>query len=152
MSKLLKKWLIYKWLKTGASIIEVVDEVLLKVDQYINDYKGLLTYEIIDNSAEQIDKDFKQLTKDFTLTFLLVFLVLFLVIGLKEVVVAGIAIPLTFFSTFIIMNWLGISLNFLSIFSLILALGLLVDDAIVVVSATKQYLRSGKFTPEEAVL
>ncbi len=138
--------------KTGASIIDVVDEVLLKVNKYSDNYAGLLSYEIVDNSAEQIEDDFKQLTKDFTLTFILVFLVLFLVIGFKEAIVAGIAIPLTFFSTFIIMNWLGISLNFLSVFSLILALGLLVDDAIVVVSATKQYLQSGKFTPEEAVL
>jgi multidrug efflux pump subunit AcrB len=138
--------------KTGASIIEVVDQVLINVDTYVDQYDGLLTYEIVDNSAQQIDDDFKQLTKDFSLTFILVFLVLFLVIGFKEAIVAGIAIPLTFFASFIVMNSLGISLNFLSVFSLILALGLLVDDAIVVVSATKQYLRSGKFTPEEAVL
>lgn len=138
--------------KTGASIIEVVNDVLFQVDKYVDDYDGMLSYVIVDNSAQRIEQDFKQLTKDFSLTFILVFLVLLLVIGFKEAIVAGIAIPLTFFSTFIVMNWLGISLNFLSVFSLILALGLLVDDAIVVVSATKQYLRSGKFTPEEAVL
>jgi HAE1 family hydrophobic/amphiphilic exporter-1 len=62
------------------------------------------------------------------------------------------AIPLVFFVSFGVLLFLGISLNFLSLFSLILSLGLLVDDDIVVVSATKQYLNSGKFTPEEAVL
>jgi HAE1 family hydrophobic/amphiphilic exporter-1 len=46
----------------------------------------------------------------------------------------------------------GQTLNFLSLFSLILSLGLLVDDAIVVVQATKQYMSTGKFTPEQAVL
>ncbi len=138
--------------KTGAPIIDSVDEAIILLDASLEKMPPGLNYQITDNNAERIAKDFRQLTQDFSITFLLVFLVLFLVIGLKEALVAGIAIPLTFFSTFIIMNAVGISLNFLSVFSLILALGLLVDDAIVVVSATKQYLRTGKFTPEEAVL
>jgi multidrug efflux pump subunit AcrB len=79
-------------------------------------------------------------------------IILFLIVGLKEAFVAGLAIPLVFFITFGVLHAIGITLNFLSLFSLILALGLLVDDAIVVVSATKQYLNTGKFTPEEAVL
>jgi multidrug efflux pump subunit AcrB len=138
--------------KTGAPIIDSVDEAIKVLDTNLAQMPSGLNYQITDNSAERIADDFRQLTKDFGLTFLLVFLVLFLVIGIKEALVAGIAIPLTFFSTFIVMDIVGISLNFLSVFSLILALGLLVDDAIVVVSATKQYLRTGKFTPEEAVL
>ena len=137
---------------TGAPIIDSVDEAIISLDTNLEKMPPGLSYEITDNSAERIEKDFSQLIRDFSITFLLVFLVLFLVIGLKEALVAGIAIPLTFFSTFIVMDIVGISLNFLSVFSLILALGLLVDDAIVVVSATKQYLRTGKFTPEEAVL
>ncbi len=138
--------------KTGAPIIDSVNEAILSLDANLEKMPPGLIYEITDNSAERIEKDFRQLIRDFSITFLLVFLVLFLVIGLKEALVAGIAIPLTFFTTFIVMDIVGISLNFLSVFSLILALGLLVDDAIVVVSATKQYLRTGKFTPEEAVL
>jgi multidrug efflux pump subunit AcrB len=82
----------------------------------------------------------------------LVFGVLFLIVGFKEALIAGLAVPLVFFITFGTMLLTDISLNFLSMFSLILSLGLLVDDAIVVVSATKQYIRTGKFTPEEAVL
>ena len=97
-------------------------------------------------------RNFDQLVHDFILTIILVFGILFLIIGLKEALVASLAIPLVFFITFGVMLYFGISLNFLSMISLILALGLLVDDAIVVVSATKQYLNTGKFTPEEAVL
>lgn len=106
---------------------------------------------VVDFSRE-IAKNFEQLSHDFLLTVLLVGLVLFLVVGAKEAFVAGLAVPLVFCVSFGVMLLTGISLNFLSLFSLILSLGLLVDDAIVVVSATKQYLRSGKFTPEEAVL
>ncbi|KKU59165.1 MAG: Acriflavin resistance protein [Candidatus Wolfebacteria bacterium GW2011_GWE2_47_12] len=102
--------------------------------------------------GKQIKTDFDQLTHDFLLTLILVMGILFLIVGLKEAFVAGIAIPLVFFATFGVMLVAGLTLNFLSVFSLLLALGLLVDDAIVVVSATKQYLKTGKFTPEEAVL
>ncbi|MCF7860110.1 efflux RND transporter permease subunit [Patescibacteria group bacterium] len=137
--------------KTGGSILdtsEQTQEILSSMTEKLPGAGYTITY----NAADQIDQDFGQLTHDFILTLVLVFAILFLIVGFKEALVAGLAIPLVFFATFGVMLMNGISLNFLSLFSLILALGLLVDDAIVVVSATKQYLRSGKFTPEEAVL
>lgn len=137
--------------KTGGSILDISAEVQTILDRMTKALPGA-TYEITYNAADQINQDFNQLTHDFILTLLLVFTILFLIVGFKEALVAGLAIPLVFFATFGVMLMTDISLNFLSLFSLILALGLLVDDAIVVVSATKQYLRSGKFTPEEAVL
>ncbi len=137
--------------KTGGSIIDTSAQAKTILDRFTSELPGS-SYEITYDAAEQIDQDFKQLTHDFLLTLILVFTILFLIVGFKEALVAGLAIPLVFFATFGVMLMTGISLNFLSLFSLILALGLLVDDAIVVVSATKQYLRTGKFTPEEAVL
>ena len=138
--------------KTGGSIIETVAKSRAIVDAKIKTFAPGVLYAATTDFSKLIQKDFTQLTHDFLITLTLVFLTLFLIVGLKEAIVAGLAIPLVFFATFGVMNLTGISLNFLSIFSLILALGLLVDDAIVVVSATKQYLKSGKFTPEEAVL
>ena len=138
--------------KTGGSIIETVAKSREIVDAKIKTFAPGVLYAATTDFSKLIQKDFTQLTHDFLITLVLVFVTLFLIVGLKEAIVAGLAIPLVFFATFGVMNLTGISLNFLSIFSLILALGLLVDDAIVVVSATKQYLKSGKFTPEEAVL
>lgn len=138
--------------KTGGNIVTTVQEARAKTDELLKKMPAGLSYEVTIDMADQIDRDFNQLTNDFILTLILVFAVLFLIVGLKEALVAGLAIPLVFFATFGAMLVAGISLNFLSVFSLILSLGLLVDDAIVVVSATKQYLRTGKFTPEEAVL
>lgn len=137
--------------KTGGSILDTSEqakEILTTMTEELPGADYIITYD----AANQINQDFGQLAHDFTLTLILVFTILFLIVGFKEALVAGLAIPLVFFATFGVMLMAGISLNFLSLFSLILALGLLVDDAIVVVSATKQYLRTGKFTPEEAVL
>ncbi len=138
--------------KTGGSILDTINQSQKAVDSLLTTFQPGVNYEVVVDFGKRIKMDFDQLTHDFILTLLMVFLILFLIVGLKEAFVAGLAIPLVFFVTFAVMQLTGISLNFLSIFSLILSLGLLVDDAIVVVSATKQYLRTGKFTPEEAVL
>lgn len=138
--------------RTGGSIINIADSADGKVSEMLKTFPGGIKYEITFNQADQIRKDFEQLTHDFFLTLALVVIILILIVGLKEAFVAGLAIPLVFFTTFGVMLSTGTSLNFLSIFSLLLSLGLLVDDAIVVVSATKQYMKTGKFTPEEAVL
>lgn len=137
--------------RTGGNIIGTVDLAKKSLDDYVKTIPGL-EYNITLDNAKFIREDFDRLTHDFFLTIFLVMGVLFLLIGAKEALVAGLAIPLVFFITFGVMDLAGITLNFLSMFSLLLSLGLIVDDAIVVVSATKQYMRAGKFTPEEAVL
>lgn len=138
--------------RTGSSILDTVGQVKLAINSTLKTFKPGVRYDVTQDNAKEINKSFTELEHDFILTLILVFGILFIIVGLKEAFVAGLAIPLVFFATFASLLNLGISLNFLSLFSLILALGLLVDDAIVVVSATKQYLRTGKFTPEQAVL
>ena len=138
--------------KTGGSIIDISDQAHATVAVADATFPSGVRSEIMQDNAKLIREDFDHLKRDFMITLTLVMVTLFLIVGLKEAIIAGLAIPLVFFSTFGIMLLSGISLNFLSLFSLLLSLGLLVDDAIVVVSATKQYLKTGKFTPEEAVL
>lgn len=138
--------------KTGGSIADTGDQAKATIEAMIKNMPSDLRYNISIDSSEQIKDDFNGLVRDFIITIILVFLLLFLIVGLKEALVAGMSVPLIFLATFGIMLQTDVSLNFLSMFSLILALGLLVDDAIVAVTATKQYMRTGKFTPEEAVL
>lgn len=138
--------------RQGASVLDTVDAAYAAVDRSVASFSPGITYSTNMDMAKEVRKSFDQLSHDFLITVLLVALILFLIVGLKEAFVAGLAIPLVFFVSFGVLYAMGMTLNFLSLFSLILALGLLVDDAIVVVSATKQYLNTGKFTPEQAVL
>ncbi|HVT75065.1 MAG TPA: efflux RND transporter permease subunit, partial [Candidatus Paceibacterota bacterium] len=138
--------------RQGASVLDTAAASQAAVDTAIAKSSPGITYNVTLDMAKEIKKSFDQLSHDFLITVLLVALILFLIVGLKEAFVAGLAIPLVFFVSFGVLNMIGMTLNFLSLFSLILSLGLLVDDAIVVVSATKQYINTGKFTPEEAVL
>jgi multidrug efflux pump subunit AcrB len=138
--------------RVGGNILDTVDQSNQTIQNLLKTFPPGIEYQSTLNMADQIRKDFTQLQHDFFFTLALVMLILLLIVGLKEALVAGLAIPLVFFITFGVMQFTGTSLNFLSIFSLLLSLGLLVDDAIVVVSATKQYMKTGKYTPEEAVL
>ena len=139
--------------KTGAGLIDLIDSGKVKIEEMKKsilpaDLKIETTYDV----SQKTRDDFNNLSHEALNTIILVAFILFLFVGLKEAFTAGIVIPLVFAATFGLMLLAGQTLNFLSLFSLILSLGLLVDDAIVVVQATKQYMATGKFTPEEAVL
>ncbi|MBP6882727.1 MAG: efflux RND transporter permease subunit [Candidatus Levybacteria bacterium] len=135
-----------------ADINKASKEVEKKTEEELAKYDGQFTISSISNAGKDIDEQFSHLIRDFMFTIILVFIVLFVFLGARQAVVSLFAVPLTFLISFAVMGSSGISLNFLSMFSLLLSLGLLVDDTIVVISAMSSYYRSGKFTPLETGL
>lgn len=117
------------------------------IESKIKETNGEFKLLNITNYADQITDQFNELGKDLVETILLVAIILFLFLGARQAFVALLATPLTFLISFIVMSITNISLNFISVFALLLSLGLLVDDTIVVVSAVTAYYRSGKFNP-----
>ena len=101
------------------------------------------SYTITNDSGQLVDKDLLELTKTGLETILLVMLALFATLGWREAIIAGLSIPLSFLIAFIGILYSGNTLNFVSLFSLILAIGILVDSGIVVVEAihtrTREY-------------
>jgi multidrug efflux pump subunit AcrB len=139
--------------KVGKSIVQLIDDGKAKIEELEkNRLPADVSIESTLDFSEDIRTNITNLTRNGLATIALVVIMLFLFVGFKEAFVAGLAIPMVFATSFGIMKLMGVTLNYLSLFSLILALGLLVDNAIVVLQASKQYIRSGKFTPEEAVL
>jgi len=98
--------------------------------------------------AEMLSTDLTTLGKSGLTTVLLVMIVLFFAIGGREAIVAGVAIPLSFFTAFIGLKATGNSLNFVSLFALILSTGIIVDSAIVVVEGINAHMRNGKVNAE----
>lgn len=84
------------------------------------------------DAGELVSKDLGELTRVGLETVLLVALCLFLTIGWRESLIAGISVPLSFLISFIGLYYSGNTLNFVSLFSLILAIGILVDAGIVI--------------------
>jgi multidrug efflux pump subunit AcrB len=138
---------VYK--RLSANIDETIDAVKLVVDEEVGQYNGQFEVTPIVDTSKLIDEQFASLGSNFATTILLVFLVLLLFLGIRQAVVVSISIPLTFLVSFIAMRLTGISINFLSLFSLLLALGLVVDDAIVIISAMTNYHKTKRFTEKE---
>jgi len=140
--------------KSWGSIVNLVDEwnVALEKLKSLNSLPEDLSITTIIDLSERIKLDLSHLIRDWLITVFLVFLTLFLIIWIKEALVAGVSAPLVFLITFTVMNIQWQTFNFLSMFALILSLWLLVDDAIVIISAINQYKRTWKFTTYQTAL
>lgn len=136
----------------SANIQKAVEETKKVTEEQEKLYENKFKIISVADYAQEIDKQFNELSSSFLTTIFLVIIVLFVFLGLRQALIVAFAIPLSFLVAFIVMGSTGISLNFLSLFSLILALGLLVDDAIVVVTAATSYWRTKKFTPNQTGL
>jgi len=135
-----------------ADITEASEEADEIVSEVLSQTNNIYTVETIYNTSEQINEQFNDLLRDFWIIVGLIFVALFLFLGLRQAIVAALSVPFTFLISFTVMNLTGISINFLSMFSLLLSLGLLVDDTIVVISAMTAYFRTGKFLPMQTAL
>lgn len=139
--------------KTSSSDIDkTVKEVESLADTTIKGTGGRFQIQTITNAGEEIDKQFTDLIGEFQSTLILVFINLFLFLGIRQALIAIMTIPLTFLLSFFWMNMFGMSVNFISLFALLLAFGTSIDDTIVTVSAMSTYYRTGKFTPVETGL
>ncbi len=103
---------------------------------------GVTTYVSFDN-GDQVRKDLLQLTRVGFEAVALVMIVLFATLGWREALIAGLSIPLSLLVSFIALKESGNTINFISLFSLILSIGILVDSAIVVVEAIHVNLTKG---------
>lgn len=139
--------------KTKSAQIKAAEESAQEIvrDSLTKNY-GKFQLITITNYAEEVEKQFEDILHEFQATILLVFGTIFLFLGLRQAIISSFTVPLTFLATFFIMSQIGMSINFLSLFAFLLALGLLVDDTIVVISAMTTYFRTGKFTPYETGL
>jgi multidrug efflux pump subunit AcrB len=139
--------------KTSSSdIVKTVNAIEPIIRQDVDSHNGQFTLTNVENFGEQIGKQFTDLIGEFRSTLVLVFINLLLFLGIKQALIACITIPLTFLSSFGWMSILGQTINFLTLFALLLAFGTSIDDTIVTVSAMTTYFRTGKFTPMETGL
>jgi multidrug efflux pump subunit AcrB len=137
----------YIYKTSAVSIDEAGQEVEAEVESFFEDKKDQFTLTSLSNTSEQIGEQFTDLLHEFRSTILLVFACIFLFLGLRQALISSLTVPLTFLSAFFFMSVFGMSINFLSLFAFLLALGLLVDDTIVVIQAMTSYYKTGKFTP-----
>lgn len=101
--------------------------------------------------AEVISEDYANLGWNAVQTLILVFGCVFFFIGIKESLIAAISIPLAFLISILTLNWLDLSLNFMTNFSLVLSFGIAIDLTLVIIEETTKKTKLW-FSPSMAVL
>lgn len=138
--------------KAKTNIIKVIEEVFTRLESYEAEqrFPAGLEVDIVFNGSEDIKESLNTLFNSGTQTILLIGLILLLVLGWRESLLAFISIPLTLLIAILALMITGETFNFLSLFALILALGLLVDNAIIMTEGISEGIYSKKLTPREA--
>ncbi len=136
----------------GINIDAAAAAVETAINQEIAAHGQEFKVDTVINAGAEISTQLGDLVRNFFETLLLVFLVLLLFLGVRQAILASVTIPLTFLSGLVIMGIFGLSINFISMFAFLLALGTSIDDTIVVVSSMTSYYRSKKFSGEETGL
>lgn len=124
---------VYK--SAGGNILSVTESVKDRLveleDSLLRGSDAIIVYD----AGEEVRKSISELTEAGVVTVTLVMLVLFITIGLREALVSALSIPFSFTIAFLGMWATGNTINFISLFALIIAIGILVDSGIVVVEA-----------------
>lgn len=114
--------------------------------------KGIRT-EIMYNTKDFLDASIHQVRETLIVAFVLVFLVVFLFLqDFRSTLIPAIAVPVAIIGTFFFLKLFGFSLNLLTLFALVLAIGIVVDDAIVVVEAVHAKMESTKWPARRATI
>lgn len=136
--------------KLGATIFDVVDGIEAQVAAFEQRLPPEIKLERGFNQADTVAHRLSSLGRDFMIAIVLVLLTL-LPLGFRASLVVMMAVPLSFAIGVLALHQLGYSLNQLSIAGFVVALGLLVDDSIVVTENISRHLRSG-MTPQQAAI
>jgi HAE1 family hydrophobic/amphiphilic exporter-1 len=137
--------------EAGANALETADRVKAKMTELSRYFppgmKPIFIYDTTPFVKVAIDEVFKTLLE----AIVLVFLVMFLFLGnLRATLIPTIAVPVVLLGTFGVLGLLGYSINMLTMFAMVLAIGLLVDDAIVVVENVERIMGEEGLSPLEA--
>jgi multidrug efflux pump subunit AcrB len=140
--------------KTGGNILEIVDEAkervaALKAEKIIPEG---VTVELNNDYSQFIRNDLENLGTSGLQATVLIFIVMLLALSFKEAAISLLAIPLTFLISIFYLDIRGYTLNSLTLFTLVLSLGLLVDTFIIILEGIFHNMRSGYNSLEAALL
>ena len=136
----------------GSNSLDVSKGVKAKMEELAASFPKGVSYNVTLDTTDVIHASIDEVMVTFFETTLLVILVIFLFLqNWRAVIIPCITIPVSLIGTFAVMAAFGFSINTLTLFGLILAVAIVVDDAIVVVENASRLLETGQYSPREAV-
>jgi len=136
----------------GSNAKVVIDDVKLKLAELKKDFPPGIDFEINYDVSKFVDASIEKVLHTLFEAFLLVALVVFIFLGdWRSTIIPILAVPVSLIGAFMIMNAFGIGINLVTLFALVLAIGVVVDDAIVVVEAVHVKMEEENLSPYAAV-
>lgn len=136
----------------GSNSLDVSKGVKARMQELAQNFPAGVNYNVTLDTTDVINASIDEVLVTFIETTLLVVLVIFLFLqNWRAVIIPCITIPVSLIGTLAVMAVLGFSINTLTLFGLILAVAIVVDDAIVVVENATRLLDTGQYTPRDAV-
>ncbi len=140
--------------KTGGNILNIVDNANDKLAELTqnNILPAELKIQKTNDNSVFIKKDIKVLGTSGLQTIVLITLILLLILSFRGAIITALAVPFAFLNAFIFLKMQGLTLNSMVLFSLVLSLGLMVDNAIIIIEGVNEYISKYKKTPYEAAI
>lgn len=136
----------------GSNAVATMANARRLMEQLARDFPGDLKYQVALDTTEAVTEGVREIVKTLFEAMVLVIIVVFIFLqGWRATLIPLIAVPVSLIGTFAVFPLLGFSINTLSLFGLVLAIGLVVDDAIVVVEAIESHIEEG-LSPRDAAL
>ncbi|WP_342382781.1 efflux RND transporter permease subunit [Bacteroides ovatus] len=137
----------------GSNAQEVIKNVKVVLNAAEKSLPPGIKFDYLMDSSEFLNESIKKVLHTFVEAFILVFIVVFIFLqDIRSTIIPAIAVPVAIIGTFFFLQLFGFSINLLTLFALILAIGIVVDDAIVVVEAVHAQLDAGEKDPRKATL
>ena len=137
----------------GANALKVAQAVENRLEDLKEYFPENVDYRVILNTTDFVDASIDEVLVTFAETTLIVMLVILLFLqNWRAVIIPMLTVPVSLIATFAVMKVMGFTLNTLTLFGLVLAIAIVVDDAIVVVEDCARILKQGKSTPRGAAL
>ena len=137
----------------GANALDVADGALAEMQRLSKYFPEGVTFKVVQNSTDFVRASLDDLLTTFLLTSLIVMIVIMIFLqNWRAVVIPMITIPVSLIATFAVMKLMGFSLNTLTLFGLVLAIAIVVDDAIVVVEDCSRIVDKGELNSKQAAI
>ena len=144
--------LIALYLTPGSNALQTRDAVLKMMEEAKGRFPQGLAYIVALDTTLAVSEGIHEIYKTLGEALILVILVVYIFLqGFRATLIPLLAVPVSLIGTFAVFPMLGFSINTLSLFGLVLAIGLVVDDAIVVVEAVEHHIEHG-MTPHDATV
>lgn len=135
----------------GSNASQVIADVKAKMKELKENFPKGMDYEISYDVSKFLDASIEKVIHTLVEAFILVGIVVFIFLGdWRSTLIPIIAVPVSLVGTFVFMQFFGITLNLITLFALVLAIGVVVDDAIVVIEAVHAKMEKSNISPLKA--